>query len=440
MKFSKYNLFIPFEGDYLLVNTMNGTLYRVSDDIKVAIEQNKMEKLDENIVKDYYERGIVIDDHIEESRILKYLHNKEKYCTKVLSLTILLTMECNFSCVYCFEGSKTYQKKYLKDKEMECITKFITNMLNEDKNIELVSITLFGGEPLLNLRKCSGWLEKVREICENKKKEFVMGIITNGSLLSEESLDILERCKCQTIQVTLDGTKEIHDSRRFYRDGRGSFDDVISAIKMIKEKSGLAAPIIRININRTNIGCIEELLEYLAENNLNDCVVDFGIIKAGNNENEEYKSKCFGNNELGEILEGLWKSMQRLGYNINVQPMRTNLSCGLYSDKSFTIAPDGSVYKCWEYVEDSRFYLGKLSPKGMINDISYHLFDWMTKEFDENAACTHCVYLPVCGGGCAAVSFEKNKSIHTQGCHKVRGVFEAKVKLSYIESVIRKNK
>lgn len=438
MKFSKYNLIFQFEEDYLLVNTFSGALYNIDSDYKRIIESGIIDELDDKTISDYYKKGIIIDDDVDERRIIKYYQNKEKFCNRMLSLTVLLTMECNLGCVYCFEGSKTFHKLYLETDTMNAIYKFIQNVLEGDGGISGVSITLFGGEPLLNLKKCSSWLIQIKKMCEEMNKYFTTAIITNGVLISEKMLDILQECNCSTIQITLDGMAEIHDTRRFYKDGKGSFQDVMKGIMLANQRNDVFHLIIRINLDRSNIHDIPNLLEYLVENHLNNCDVDFGVVKAGNVENEGYSKFCFTDQEIGSIFEKLWRRMHELNFEINIKPFRPNLSCGLYSDKAFTICPDGKVYKCWEYVEDDRFHIGVLEKDGTIKKVNYHFFDWMTREFSENDACNQCTYLPICGGGCAAVSYEKNRNIHTNGCYKVKGIFETKVKLYYLMEIAKR--
>lgn len=278
MKFSKYNLIFKFESDYLLVNTYYGSLYRIDEEYKKIIEEGNMERLGKQTISDYYKKGIIVDDEVDERRIIKYYQNKEKYCTQVLSLTILLTMECNFRCVYCFEGSKTSHKLYLEQETKDSILKFIRNTLSRDHSIKVVSITLFGGEPLLNIEDCAMWLKNIKDLCQEYHKQFTTGIVTNGALLSNENLDILAMCNCSSIQVTVDGTEEIHDSRRFYVGGKGTFKDVIKGIKLAAKRNDLNKPIIRINIDKSNVQSIGNLLEYLADEGLNNCEIDFSIL------------------------------------------------------------------------------------------------------------------------------------------------------------------
>lgn len=89
MKFSNYNLIYPNSKNYLLVNTLTGTLFEIDSIYKQIIDNNQMFLLKKEDILLYKNTGIIIEDHVNECRVLEYLLNKEKYCSKILSLTIL---------------------------------------------------------------------------------------------------------------------------------------------------------------------------------------------------------------------------------------------------------------------------------------------------------------------------------------------------------------
>ena len=158
MKFSNYNLIYPNSKNYLLVNTLTGALFEIDSIYKQIIDNNQMFLLKKEDILLYKNTGIIIEDHVNECRVLEYLLNKEKYCSKILSLTILLTWACNFACPYCFEGDKTKGTSAISSYTKNVIKEFIRKMLETNGNISVVSITLFGGEPLLEFNKNITWL------------------------------------------------------------------------------------------------------------------------------------------------------------------------------------------------------------------------------------------------------------------------------------------
>lgn len=316
-------------------------------------------------------------------------------------------MACNLRCVYCYEGAGIISNESLSDTTRHAILQFIKKQALHRK-VEQVSICLFGGEPLLGFKKHVGFLEEVKSFCDEEALSFITTIVTNGTLVTQESLDLLVKFNCKQIQITLDGTKAFHDTRRVTINGGGSFDETVRGIKLIKQDSRLHNPVIRINIDKTNIDNVQALLEYLRDENLTSCTIDFGIVKSTTAACASYSGNCFLEEELGELLFPMWELVERLGFNAADQrPMQRSMFCGLYSDASFTIAPSGDLYKCWDHVTDAQHRIGKLDATGELVETTANYFKWMTRNPYYIDECRACVYLPTCGGGCAAISFSQ---------------------------------
>lgn len=261
MKYSKFNIFIEKKDSdqYFLFNTNTGAIFLVDSFVKQRIESGDMKFLSAEKRKEYEDAGIILSDEIDEKRIFLYHYNKQKYNNEVLNLTILLTYDCNLRCVYCYEGAGEQNKGSLSIETREAIFKFIKKQMEQRKS-NVLSIVLFGGEPLLNFEQNVEWLDQIKHYCDINNKVFVTTLITNGILINEFVMNKLIEYNCETIQITLDGIKEIHDKRRKYKDGRGSFDEVLNGIKMIYKNDKLNNPVIRINIDKTNIDEVKRLL------------------------------------------------------------------------------------------------------------------------------------------------------------------------------------
>lgn len=420
MKVSQYNIFFKYKNNYLLANTFTGAVFTISDNIKEALKSNNFTTLSKNDIEIYKKTGILINDDVNEYNIYQYSVNRESYNNTVLSLTILLTRNCNFKCIYCFEGQKK-ETKTMNESTKKSILFFIENVLLQNKNIKIVSITLFGGEPLLGFCKNYEWLESIKLLCTRNKKKFETIVITNGSLFTNKILDELHKLNCKSIQITLDGIEDIHNKRRTYINGKGSFNDVINGIKSVVQYKKLNNPIIRINIDKTNLNQTKELLKYISEHGLSDCFIDFGIVKdIGNNETQPM---CFSGEEIGKALFPLWKYMTELGLNFNYRPLRLYNYCGLSKENFYTIDVNGDVYKCWELVGQKEFIIGQISKEGHLINTTQHLVDCLCRNSTFINECKKCKYLPLCGCGCASVAIQKYNSLFKPGCFKTKHLF-----------------
>ncbi len=234
-----------------------------------------------------------------------------------------------------------------------------------ERHCNHISICLFGGEPLINFDIAKYILGEIEVFCKENDLTYSCFVITNGTLLSKEVLEDLIYHNCNMIQVTLDGVRETHDSRRMYKNDRGSTESCAA-----------------------------------------------------------YSGHCLVEEEIGETLYDLWSAAEAEGFKYNIRPTRKWLYCGLYSDNQFTVTPECDIYKCWEHTGQKEHLMGTLNDDGNIVNIKPAFFEWMSHDPISIEECKDCVYLPVCGGGCGVISYNKCKTYHASGCFKVKGVVE----------------
>lgn len=436
MKFSKFNLIVPYNDNKILFNTLTGHCVEIENEVANIIDNNQINSIDPKQVKDFINLGIIVEDSIDENSIVKYYHDREKYSSNMLLSTVLLTWGCNLKCVYCFEGNDhNFHNMNLSE-----ANKYINFLKKQavEKCCKHISICLFGGEPLINFDIAKYILDEIKVFCKENDLTYSCFVITNGTLLSKEVLEDLIYHNCNMIQVTLDGVRETHDSRRMYKNDTGSFDDIIANLKMLNERKEDVHTVIRINIDKTNLVNTYELLKYIGKNgiDLTNCTVDFGIVRGSTESCAAYSGHCLVEEEIGETLYDLWSAAEVEGFKYNIRPTRKWLYCGLYSDNQFTVTPECDVYKCWEHTGQKEHLMGTLDDDGNIVNIKPAFFEWMSHDPISIEECKECVYLPVCGGGCGVISYNKCKTYHASGCFKVKGVVEKQL-LKYIEGLLR---
>lgn len=439
MKFSQYNLFIPIKnenGKFILFNTLSGETFIVDEKTKSLVEGGELKQLDSRTVELYKEKNIVIDDRINELKYFEYYHNKAKFSANSLHVTILLTWECNLKCVYCYEGAGEIRKDRMSVDTVSNVIEFIKRQA-EQRGVKSISINLFGGEPLINFDAGKRILSEINKFCNDTDKKLHSSIITNGTLIQDDVLDSLKNYNCHTIQITLDGTKEIHDSRRMFKGGQGSFDQIINNIQKIIQKEDIVNPLIRINVDKTNIDNVYKLLEILNRYNLTSCRIDFGIVRGETQACSSYSGHCFSEEALGEVLSDLWIAAEKQGFKIHLKPSKKWMYCGLYSDSAFSIAPTGDLYKCWEQVGEEEHKIAEIGDNGETKNLSFAYYDWMGRNPLDTTECRECIYLPSCGGGCGASSYNQYNTYDAPGCFRVKGVIEEQV-LRYIKSKLNK--
>lgn len=437
MKYSKYNLLIndTVDDNYILFNTLTGNSFAISSAVRDSISAGNINALTHETKEKFVKYGVIIEDNTDEARFFSYFHNKSKFDTSCVSSTVLLTWACNFACIYCFEGAGMSTETMDRQNAEKYIKFMIKNA--EVQSAKSMYVNLFGGEPLVNIGQGFYILNELKKYCDDKGIQFSCGVITNGSLLNEQMINELIQYNCNMVQITLDGTKEIHNARRPYKGGKGSFDDIIASLKLLAQKSDQIKTVIRINIDKTNLSETDALLEYLGKSGekIHSCMVDFGIVRSSTAACSSYSGNCLVEAEIGDVLEHLWCEAAKQGFLIYAKPSRRWMYCGLYSDSQYTITPDCGVYKCWEHAGMEEHRMGRIDGNGNLVDTTYALFDWMSKNPLEDSECRECVYLPVCGGGCGVVSYNETGGYHAKGCFKVKGVFEKQVRRFAIDAI-----
>ena len=423
MKYSKYNLIIDDKKDFLLFNTLNGNTFLINNETKNLINNNKIEDLDEDTLNKFIKSKIIIQDNFNESQFLNYKLNKSKYGNSCLTATLLLTWKCNFKCIYCYEGAGNVYNNTMNIDIADKVVKFLINT-TINNNLNEIHIVLFGGEPLLNIDIGFYILEKLKNFCDSNNKSLSCSIVTNGFLLNEEIIKKLIGYNCIFTQITIDGIKEIHDSRRMLKNGNPTFDKIVKNIKLLETYNNKIHCIIRINIDKENIQKIEELLKYLKKQNLNKIRIDFGVVHSTTEVCSNYNIKCFEDNELGPVLDNLWNLAEQYKYMKYPRIRRKDVFCGLYNENNFAISPKGELYKCWEMVGIEKHKIGDIDNNGSVNNINNCFYDWMSINPLQNQICSNCKYLPLCGGGCIMYSYNESKSYHGEGCFQTKGVIE----------------
>jgi uncharacterized protein len=144
---------------------------------------------------------------------------------------------CNLRCKYCIYGGSYENQRDLNNnlmsfdtarKAIDYIFPFI-----QDRPNKVFTLSFYGGEPLLNL-------DTVKQVVEYAKKKFkgwqlVFNMTTNLTMMNDDILEYwLENNFL--ILVSLDGSKENHDAKRVFPNGKGSHDVIIKNLKKIADR------------------------------------------------------------------------------------------------------------------------------------------------------------------------------------------------------------
>jgi uncharacterized protein len=152
-------------------------------------------------------------------------------------VVLKLAERCNLACPYCYYFHQSYDGNSLtarmSDAVIEEIPRFLQRSM-EQTNIRRFGIVLHGGEPLLLKReKVDHLCTLIREVVEGKI-DFRIAVQTNGTLINDDWVDLF--CKHNiTVGISIDGPRELHDSKRPDHHGRGSYDGAVRGLRLVQK-------------------------------------------------------------------------------------------------------------------------------------------------------------------------------------------------------------
>lgn len=160
-----------------------------------------------------------------------HYHDFEELVNSSLKILVLeTTQKCNFRCTYCIYNPEYEHKRNHGEKTMPLsIAQAAIDYLDKHSTkLDRVSITFYGGEPLIELDFIKSCINYSRAVI-NGKKHINYSLTTNGSLITQ---DVARYLKDNDFSVTLslDGPKEIHDLYRVDINKKGTFERTISGL------------------------------------------------------------------------------------------------------------------------------------------------------------------------------------------------------------------
>ena len=401
MKLSRYNFLRRYDDATIFFNATTCALavvdenfLRVLDDVNNNSYDEK--NYDTQLIADMKSSGCLIDDDVDELERLEFYRNLAKYDTTNFGLTIAPTLDCNFRCKYCFE---THPKGKMTSETQAALIKFVESRLERAKNF---SVTWYGGEPLLAKEIIYSLSEKFLELCKQFSVEYDAFIITNASLLEDSDVELFKKYKISGAQITIDGVKEIHDRRRRAVTGETTFDKLIDRVNVLLNEN--LSVIVRINIDKENIGRVDELLDILAEriDKREELKIDFGQVSPFTDICKSIESDCYNNAQFADIMLPLYEKVLTRGFTVNkmiVYPApRVNFCCVDYVN-SFVVDNRGELYRCWNHVGNLKMSSGNVS-NGDNLTLEKNYLSWIQWNPIRHQKCRECACLPLCMGGC----------------------------------------
>ncbi len=403
-KVSRYNHFQPWgDAGHIAYNARSGAValmtpddYATYERIAEAITSDRdlqFSPAEQELLEQLQYGGFVCPDDRDEREALKFLHNMARYEQASLGLVVAPTLACNMACDYCYEANK---KGRMSAGLVGAIAEFVEKRA---AGLELLDVGWYGGEPLLAMDIVEDLTKAMRDLGEEYRFSYTSSMVSNGYLLTRETVDRLLDLRISSVQVTLDGPARIHDAKRPLKDGRGSFDTIIENIAYAAGKMGVG---IRVNVDKSFSGeVIREMLEELRAAGLRDRVgIYFGQLEPHATVCSNIAEACYGTADFSRVETEYHRLLLEGGFAIQKIPSPTSTVCLAQNVSAFLVDPGGYLYKCFNFVGDPSKSFGTIREAIDYQDPNFtSLF-----AFDpfEDEACRECDILPLCMGGCPA--------------------------------------
>ena len=442
---------IPLDEDnILLINSISSALDIVDEDTykKIEILKEGKDIADLKLVSQLKDRGYLFENKEDEKKLIdrfSNFHSQFSDFNKNYTFTICPTMGCNLRCVYCFEGDDNLSNsKIMTEGQLFTIFDFITKTLSDQ--YELVSkmkingkevkpeemikanISIFGGEPLL--LKNRKIIEQILEF--GKQKGIGVSIITNGTTI-DKYIDLLKKYENVAIQITLDGSKSVHDTRRVGANNTGTFDRIIESVELLnKEKIQVQ---LRTNVNEDNIDSLAELREFIIKKGWDKSEYVYPYVApvleycdGKNNSMKEsvlYREVLKIEPNLGKE-DSVIKTISSPSYNFiddffnrkEMKPWKLGY-CEATSGGNFVFSPNGDITTCLMLAGHCEEIIGTFDEKGV--NISKNLDDkWSERTITRIEKCNDCKFGFFCGGGCPVASLDLEGDIDNPVCSDIK--------------------
>ena len=214
MQLSRYVKIYPSEQSseqQLLFSTKRVSKILLGQETLQSIEQGTLSPEEETLLS---KLGMIVEDKEEEKNALLGLFERTNESNPELNITVVLNLDCNFACIYCYEGDMK-GSFYMTEETADHLVEFIKGHFPDHKKSLVVDF--YGGEPLLSLGLIKSISKRLKSFAKSRGASYGFSLVTNGSLFKRKVARELARLGLTHVQITLDGPAENHNKYRPFK-------------------------------------------------------------------------------------------------------------------------------------------------------------------------------------------------------------------------------
>ncbi len=370
-RLNKFVVVAEVQEGWMLYNTTTGGIVHIqnTDDLQKSLDQ---------LVEMYIYVPLQFDEvkWVDNLRAKKY---SKPGNVSINGFTILTTLDCNARCFYCYEKGRPHISM------TDTIAKDVADFIIKHKTNSPIHIRWFGGEPLMNVNA----INIISDALIDNGVKFKSTMISNGLLLTDS---IILKAKhiwnIKHIQITLDGTKDVYQKAKSYKDAVGNeFDTVINNIGKLTNANIRVS--IRLNQGNYNTTDLLDLIDFLATqfkgNKLfsvyNSLLFDEYIEADNQADKEKYEN-------FQKVQDKIMKCGFYAGNNLKKNLKYSH--CMADNDKSLVITPTGDFGKCEHFTD--QYLVGNIYDDKLDQNVILRC----KEQYKPTQKCFECPLYPQC--------------------------------------------
>jgi uncharacterized protein len=321
-----------------------------------------------------------------------------------MTVYLLVTESCNLGCIYCLNGTGTYQKDTLSRMSPAVAIQSVTACLEQIGPQGTVEVAFFGGEPLLQwplikeiIRRCE---EDLKPRYDDKK--IVYHLTSNLTICPPDLVEQIQRHNI-TVMSDVDGPPEIHDRCRPYRSGVPSHAQTAKTIRRLVA-AGIAVSL-RATLTSLNQDHIRDIAaHHRGLGGSNSALVPVCPV---NSDRKFLEDELLPDPDkiiagLVEVFHsGIWDKQHLFPFNQYLSKLRPGgrqvVSCAAPSGTMPVIRVNGDVYMCIYLVGQEKYRFGNVWGAW---DREMLAATMTALHVDNLEKCCVCPWRYACGGGC----------------------------------------
>jgi uncharacterized protein len=362
-----------------------------------------------------------IDQLIQEGALFtkdiyeEYIRDFKQRSTVVKALCLHIAHDCNLACKYCFAEEGEY-KGHRELMSYEVGKKALDFLIANSGNRKNLEVDFFGGEPLMNWQVVKDLVKygREQELLHNKKFRFTL--TTNGVLMDDDVMEFANR-EMSNVVLSIDGRKEVNDTMRPSRNGKGSYELIVPKFKKLAESRNQTNYYVRGTFTHNNLDFSEDV-KHLADLGFKQISVEPVVALP----EDTYSIKEEDLPVLFEEYDRLAKMMleyKQQGKDFNFFHFMIDLTGGPCVAKRLSgcgsgteylaVTPWGDLYPCHQFVGIPEYLMGNVDD-GIVKPELREEFKVCNVYSKEK--CRNCFAKFYCSGGCAANSFKFHSDIN----------------------------